>query len=72
MSEKMISITKGVNPGKGKSVTIFFNGEDVSYKCRAALVPETQNIEGDGWIDTRWSTDSPVERLNGRTMWREG
>lgn len=71
--QKMITITKGVNPAKGKKgVTVFLNGEDVSHRCRAASVPEQPDVEGNGWVEVRWASDSTPERLNGRTMWREG
>lgn len=73
MSQKMITITKGVNPARGKKgITVFLNGEDVSYKCREASVPDQPEVEGDGWVELRWDTDSTPERINGRTMWREG
>lgn len=69
---KMITITKGLNPARGQPITIFFNGEDVSYKCREARVPEEAGVEGDGWVELRWNADAAPERINGRTMWQEG
>jgi hypothetical protein len=63
----MFTLSKSSYPGK--SITVIFNGEDVSYKCSRALVPREQEIEADGWVEMRWDNGSPVERYNGRVMW---
>ena len=63
----MFTLTKAQMPGK--SITIVFNGEDVSHKCSRAYVPREPGVEGDGWVDLRWDFGAPPERFNGKVLW---
>ncbi len=61
-------LTKGNFPGK--SITIIFNGEDVSYKCSRAFVSREQGIPVKGWVEMKWDVGMPPDRYDGEVMWR--